>query len=62
MHDGASIEGAERQADITVNHGHRALLRDIAVAIGTALGRLSSLVESTTTHATAFAGIVIVRS
>jgi len=41
VHDGASIEDAERQAGITVDLPQRALLSDIAVTIGTALGRIA---------------------
>ena len=41
VHDGASIEEAERKAGIQVEPAHRSLLTDIARAIGSALGRLA---------------------
>ena len=41
VHDGASIEDAERKAGITVDRDQRVMLTDIAVAIGNALGRLA---------------------
>jgi hypothetical protein len=41
LHDGATVDEAEAKAGITVAPAHRTLLTDIAVTIGTALGRLA---------------------
>lgn len=41
LHDGASLDEAERKAGIHIEPAHRSLLADIARAIGSALGKLS---------------------